>query len=52
MILAADKQPGMIWIHGGGWTGGSGEQDRTEMVNRGIVAMSVQDGSKSLFRFF
>lgn len=39
---AGDKLPVMFWIHGGGFTGGSGSQyDGTPFVKQGVVYVSI-----------
>ena len=39
---AGDKLPVMLWIHGGGFTGGSGSQyDGTSFVKQGVVYVSI-----------
>lgn len=38
------KQPVMVWIHGGGFTQGSGDQpsyDGTQLASRGVVLVSI-----------
>ena len=40
----ADKLPVMVWIHGGGFTGGSGTvplYDGTEMAKKGVVFVTI-----------
>ena len=45
-MTSAVKNPGMVWIHGGGWKSGNGQLDRSGFLNNGIVAMTVQVGLK------
>lgn len=46
MMTNAVKNPGMVWIHGGGWKSGNGQLDRSGFLNNGVVAMTVQVGFK------
>ena len=46
LMTSAVKNPGMVWIHGGGWKSGNGQLDRSGFLNNGIVAMTVQVGLK------
>ena len=46
MMMNAVKNPGMVWMHGGGWKSGNGQLDRSGFLNNGIVAMTVQVGLK------
>lgn len=41
---AEEKRPVMVWIHGGGFTQGSGHQggyDGTQLAKRGVVAVTI-----------
>ena len=42
MMVDAVKKPAMIWIHGGAWSGGNGALDRTNLLNEGVIGMTVQ----------
>ena len=42
MMVEAVKKPAMVWIHGGAWSGGDGILDRTNLLNEGVIGMTVQ----------